>query len=168
LTALGSFQAAETLLKRLNEVVAGVDIPADRIKGELFFQNLYKSARAKPAAGEPPLGDRLKQIVSDFPDFLKKPQNRIQFSYYALASGDVDLADKFNSSVEASAPVDEQFGAYEVILKSFIAVRRSKFSESVALARDGLDRIRVFHRLAENESSSVYPHSALKSGSFLV
>jgi hypothetical protein len=106
--------------KRLNDVVARVDVAPDNVKGELFFQNLYKSARGKPETGEKPLGDRLKQIVSDFPDFLKVPQNRIQFSYYALSSGDVDLADKFNSSVEASAPVDEQFSAYEVILRSFI------------------------------------------------
>jgi CHAT domain-containing protein len=157
LTALGSFEASETLLKRLNDVVAGVDIAADSVKGELFAQNLYKSARAKPAAGGPAVGDRLKQIVLEFPDFLKQPQNRIQFSYYALVSGDVDLADKFNSSVEASAPLDEQFAAYEVILKSFIAARRSKFAESVALARDGLDRIRLFHRLVENESSRRLP-----------
>jgi CHAT domain-containing protein len=157
LTALGSFQAAETLLKRLNDIVVGVDVVVDGVKGELFFQNLYKSARSKPGAGEAPVGDHLKQIVLDSPDFLKAPQNRIQFSYYALVSGDVDLAEKFNSSVEASAPVDEQFAAYEVILKSFIAARRSQFAESVALARDGLDRIRLFHRRVENESSRRLP-----------
>jgi CHAT domain-containing protein len=157
LTSLGSFQTAEVLLKRLNDVTAGVDIPPNSLKAELFFQNFYKTARTKPAAGEPPVGDGLKKVVSDSPHFLEDPQNRIQFSYYALISGDLDLAEKFNSSVVASAPLDDQFAAYEVILRSFIAARRGQFVESIALVRDGLDRIRKFHRLAENESSRRLP-----------
>jgi CHAT domain-containing protein len=157
LTALGSFSVADVLLKRLDDITASVDISPNSVKAELFFQSLYKAARAKPEKEANPVGDRLRQINSDFPHFLEQPQNRIQFSYYALISGDVDLADKFNSSVKESAPLDPQFAAYEVILKSFIAARRGQFADSVMLARDGLDRIRLFHRLAENESSRRLP-----------
>jgi CHAT domain-containing protein len=157
LTSLGNFQVADILLKRLNDIATGIDIVPNSVREELFFQNLYQSARSKPADGKEPVGDRLKKIVSDFPDFLKQPKNRIQFSYYALSAGDLDLADQFNSSIEASAPTDVQFAAYEVILRSFIAARRSQFSESVELVRNGLDLIRKFHQLAENESSRHLP-----------
>ncbi|WP_038973288.1 CHAT domain-containing protein [Bradyrhizobium genomosp. III] len=157
LTALGSFQSAEFLLTRLNDVVAGVDVAADSVKAELFFQGLYKAARVKPGAGEIVVGERLRQIASDFPEFLKRPQNRVQFAYYALLSGDVDLAEKYISPVEGSEPLDQQFAAYDVFLKSFIAAHRGRFDESVTLARSGLDLIQRFHRLAEIESSRRLP-----------
>src|SRR5262249_15265216 len=148
--------------------VAGVDIVANSVREEIFFQELYQLARAPhPATGPNPIIDRLKQIVSQYPDFLKLPRNRVVFSYFALFAGDIDLADQFNSAVEMSAPLDEQFAAYEIVLKSFIAARRNKFDESITLARKALERIRIFHQRFENESSSRLPAISLEERTIL-
>ena len=168
LTALGNFPAAENVLKILKDNVAGVDVVANSVREEMFFQDLYQLARAPaPGAGQNPVVDRLKQIVSQYPDFLKLPRNRIVFSYFALLTNNIGLADEFNSAVKNSAPLDEQFAAYEIILKSFIAARRDKFDESITLAHEALERVRIFHQRFENQSSSRLPAISLEERTML-
>src|SRR5262249_5915274 len=98
-TAIGYFPAADTTLKLLHESATGVDILATTVREQLSFQDLYQNART--AAGRMSITDRLKQIVSDHPDFLKQPRNRVIFAYFALLAGDVELADQFNSAIQA-------------------------------------------------------------------
>jgi CHAT domain-containing protein len=168
LTALGNFQGAENVLKILKDNVASLDVVANSVREELFFQDLYQLARSPPPTnGSNPLVDRLKQVVSQYPDFLKLPRNRIVFSYFALVAGDVDLSNEYNSAVEKSAPLDEQFAAYEIIIKSFIAAHHSKFDDSIALVREALDHVRIFHRRFENESSSRLPAISLEERTIL-
>lgn len=162
LSGLGNFPGVDNVLKILNENVASVDVVANSVREGLFHDNLYQLARVsglKPAssADEKPIVGRLKQITADFPSFSKTPSAGIAFSYYALVAGELDLAEQFISAIDPNAPLDDQDAAYELLLKSFIAARRSRFDESIALARDGLGRIALFHRLAENESSSRLP-----------
>jgi CHAT domain-containing protein len=157
LTALGNFSAAEFEYKILRDNMASADIIANSVREEEFFQGLYQLARTSTPNGNNPIVERLKTIVSQYPDFLKQPRDRIVFSYFALYAGDVDLADKFITAVENTAPLNEQFSAYESIIKSFIAARRGKYDESIAMVSDALDRIRLFHKQFENESSSRLP-----------
>ncbi len=150
LTALGYFQpSSENVLTILNDLVAAVDVPPDTVKGELFFQNLYKAARVPPADAEHPIAKQLRTIALSFPDYLKQPQPRIH--------GELDLADEFISAANGTDPMDDQFASYDLLLRSFIAARRNKFGESISLAQQGLERIRAFHRLAESESSARLP-----------
>ena len=97
--------------------------------------------------------ERLKQIATSDPDVLKQHRNRIVFSYFALVTGDVDLAEQFNTAPQISEPVDPQLGSYEIILKSFIAARRNKFDDSISLSQDALDKIRLFQRRFEVASN---------------
>ena len=158
LSSLGNFSEADRVLKVLKDNVANVDVVANSVREEMFFQELYQLARTPLASTGPnPLIVRLKDVVSKFPDFLKQPRNRIVFSYFSLVAGDVDLADEYNSPVENSASLDDEFSAYEIIIKSFIAADRGKIDQSVAFAREALDRIRIFHRRFENESASRLP-----------
>ncbi len=160
LSGLGNFQGVDNLLKLLNDNIAGIDIVANSIREGLFHDNLYQLARelgAKSSTETKPIIARLKSIIAEHPDALKIPSNRVAFSFYALIAGELDLGDQFISAIEASAPRDAQDAAYETFLRSFIAARRSNISESIALASEGLDKIRIFHGLAEKESSSRLP-----------
>ena len=51
LTEVGDFQAAEIAYKALSDNVAAVDIVAASVKEELFFQELYRLARAASTDG---------------------------------------------------------------------------------------------------------------------
>ena len=158
LTDVGDFQAADTTYNALKDIAATFDVVAASVRETLFFQELYQLARAHSRTGQGPITERLKQTAASYPDFIREPRSRVVFSFFALLAGDVDLADRFISAGDASTPSsDAENAAYEVILKSFIAARRDKSEQSVALARDGLDRIRLFHQRFENESSARLP-----------
>jgi hypothetical protein len=158
LTSLGYWAPSENGLKLLNDLVAGVDIPPEAVKGDLFFQNLYETARNHRVDTEQPqqpLRKRLEDAAT--PGFLKQPQNRIQFAYYALLAGEIDLAEKFISTTIESYPVDDQYAGYDLLLRSVIAARRGTYEVSISLAEQGLEHIASFHRVAESESSIRLP-----------
>lgn len=157
LIALGLFQAADVMLRRLNSIVADVDIVADSVKKELFIQNLYSAARGHVVPGERPIADRLEQIVRDFPDFSRQPENRIRFTYFALLSGNIGLAEQIYAAGTAVSPADLQFAAYDVLLKAFFRAYRGQVAESIELLRDGLGRISQFHQITEVDSSRHLP-----------
>jgi CHAT domain-containing protein len=157
LESAGNFKAADALHNVLNESAPAVDVPATSIREQLFFLDLYKDARAPSEHKKASIPDRLKQVVADYPDFLKQSRNRIVFSYLALLAGNVEVAEQFISSSQGGEPLDAKFAAYEVGLRSFIAARHGKFSESIALSREALEKVLVFHQRFENESSSRLP-----------
>jgi CHAT domain-containing protein len=154
LTARGNFQAADQVLSALRESVSSVDIVAASVREGLFLQDLYQAARAS-ATGEPSITDRLKQVVSSNPNILKQARTRIIFSYFALR--DIELAEDFLAKHQEGEPLDAQFSGYEMILRSYIAARRNKFDESIALSRDALEKIGAFHEGFENESATRLP-----------
>jgi hypothetical protein len=146
LTSVGNFQAADVVLKMLNETVATVDIVATSVRQELFFQNLYKNVRTPSADGHAPNTESLKQTILTYPDFVKTPRNRIILTYFALLADDLALAEQLNSTHQADESTDAQFASYDVVLRSFIAARQNKFDESIALSQDAVDKIHLFHQ----------------------
>jgi CHAT domain-containing protein len=157
-TDVGNFAAADLILKSLKENVSAVDIVNDSIRDELFFQELYQLARL-PADHDsaPKILERLKQITSRGPEFLRDHRNCVVFAYFALLGGDIDLAETFISAIQSTDPVDLRFAAYEAGIKSFIAARRNKFEEAIALSREALEKLHGFHKTFENASPNHLP-----------
>ncbi len=154
---IGNFPHAEAIQRRLSESVSSVDVVANSVREELSYQELYQLARMHPHQGESTVTDRLKEIVSNNPDILKQPHNRIISSYLALLGGNFELGERYYSSDTTNAQ-DAQFRAYDIILKSFFsAARHNNFDESITLANEALLAIRQFHEPLENESSSRLP-----------
>ena len=154
---IGNFPHAEAIQKRLSEGVGSVDVVANSVREELSYQELYQLARTPPSQGKSPVTDRLKEIVSNNPDILKQPHNRIISSYLTLLGGNVEQAERYYLS-DTTSPQDPQFRAYDIILKAFFsAARHNNFGESIALANEALSAIHHFHEPFENESSSRLP-----------
>ena len=150
------FPAAELALKDLKGQIAGVDVVADSVRGEVSYQELYQLARETKAGGTAQVIDHLKQFISDYPGYFNSPVNRITLSYLALISGDVDFADNFISAIPLGSP-NPLVSAYLPWLKSLIAARRNNFVESMALAQQGLNKIQAYHQMFENETSIQLP-----------
>jgi hypothetical protein len=117
LTALGYFQpSAENVLKILNDLVVTVDIPPDAVKGELYFQNLYKTARVPRTDAEHPIVKQLKTIAATFPDYLKQPhlfggvKDCLQGTKHILLATDPDFFSvPWNALLTASPPSSHPF-----------------------------------------------------------
>ena len=152
LSAVGNFPAV--VLNQLNEEVSQVDVVAPSVRSELAYQNLYRASRDASQEGR---AAYLKQVSSNDPDLLKQPRNLIIFSYFALLTGDIGLSEEFISDLPSDTPLDQQLAAYELILKSYIAARRSSFDISIALAQEALEKIRLFHDRFEEEGSERLP-----------
>lgn len=157
LSDAGYFSAVDAVYKQLNENVATVDVVAPSVRTQLFFQNIYQISRTPSQEGYLPNAEVIKRIALVDPNFLKSWRNRIIFSYFALLAGDVDLAAQFNSDPPPNEPPDQQLASYEVILKSFIAARSNNFEDSIALSREAVDKILLFHQRFENETSERLP-----------
>jgi hypothetical protein len=166
-TTIGNFTAADFLFKLLRENVAAVDLVAPSIKEELFYQDLYQLARSSSSNGNTTIKERLNELVSNYPDFSTQTRQRVIFSYFALVSGNVDLADQLLNSAEPSKASGDQYAAYEIILHSLIAARRNNFSESIALSGEALERLTLFHNSFENESASRLPAISLEERAVL-
>jgi CHAT domain len=157
LSDIGNFPRVDLVYKDLSENVAAVDVVAPSVRSQLWFQGLYQAARASSADARASTSARLKQVAATYPDFIKQPRNRIIMSYFALLAGDLELADRFNSEPLASERLDTQLASYAMILNSFIAARRNKFADSIALLPDALNKPRLFHQRLEDESSDRLP-----------
>src|SRR5262245_9119980 len=157
LTEFGDLQYAAAMYEILRDIAATVDIVALSVRETLYFHELYQLARTHAVTGQGPIRQRLKEIAASHPDFAKEPRSRVVFSFFALLADDVELADSLISAGDGSSPAGAQDAAHEVILRSFIAARRDKSKESITLASEALERIRVFHRRFENESSNFLP-----------
>lgn len=152
---IGNFPHADAIQKQLSESVSSVDVVAKSVHDELFFQELYQLARTPPINGHSQVTDRLQQIISSNPDFLKNPHSRIISSYLAVLGGNFELGERYFLS-DNTIPQDEQYRSYDVILKSFfLATRHDNRSESIALANQALAAIREAYKPLENESQSV-------------
>jgi CHAT domain-containing protein len=154
---VGNIQGLNGLLKILHDMIAATDIAPPSAKGTIFYQDLYQLARSFSSDGKEQLKKRLEEVVSAYPDFSKQLRNRVILAYFALLSDNVDLADQI---LPAAAPITgepQQYQAYMITLRSLIAARRDHFSDSLALARDAMDKIRLFHDNYENESASHLP-----------
>jgi hypothetical protein len=74
-----------------------------------------------------------------------------------MLAGDVELADQFNSATQATEPIDPQFAAYEIILKSYIAARHNDVADSATLGQEGLNKIALYLRGFEGDSPNHSP-----------
>jgi CHAT domain-containing protein len=154
---IGNFATADAIQKRLSESVSSVDVVAKSVHDELFFQELYQLARTPPINGHSQVTERLQQIISSNPDFLKNPHSRIISSYLAVLGGNFELGEKYFLS-DSTIPQDEQYRSYDIILKSFfLAARHENRAESIALANQALAAIREAYKPLENESGSRLP-----------
>ena len=99
----------------------GVDIIAPSITETLLLQDLYQAARSLPQAGPSPVIERLKRLTADNPDFLKSPEFRVAFSYFALLGGDFQLADEYAGALQPEQSEDPQIRAYDLLLQSLTA-----------------------------------------------
>jgi hypothetical protein len=70
---------------------------------------------------------------------------------------DTDLAKQFSESPSNKQPTDAMSLAYDSALNSAIAALQGKFVESAAMSEDAIDKMVVFHRQFENETSSRLP-----------
>ena len=154
-SALGNFAGADHLLQVLHEIAGKVDVLPDSVRRQIFFQELYANARSTLTGKSASVIERLKEIDISYPDFLKSPNNRVIFSYFALFTGDLDAAEKYLS--DRGGTPDIQISSYERILRSLIAARREQFNTSIELVRQALDGIRTFHHQFVRESADRLP-----------
>jgi CHAT domain-containing protein len=145
-----NLETARLLHENLKANVTETDIVAGGVREQLFYQDLYDASTRPPADGQPSVSFRLEQLVRQFPDWVKRAEPRIAFSYFALLEGDVDLADKFVTAAVTES-LTPQFAAYQIILKSYIAARREQFDASYDLLDAALGKITLAYRSFANE-----------------
>jgi CHAT domain-containing protein len=151
-----NLQVADVVYQNLKNNAAAVDVVANDVRAQLFYQDLYRAAAKPSANGEPPISARLEQIAAQYPDWIKQTEPRIVFSYFALLADDADLAEKFVTiaSTDTLAP---QFSGYQSLLKSYIAARRDQFDASYELVETALEKITLFYQSFADESASRLP-----------
>jgi CHAT domain-containing protein len=154
---VGSFALADRFYKTLDDDVAKVDLVAPSVRAELLFQGLYQLARSKSPNEQVNLKTRLAQILDGHSDLLKPPLYRLIFMYFALLSGDVNLAERFEAEPIAQDQSEFKIGAYKDALDSFIAARKGQFERSISLLEDAQSKIEKFHRQFEQETADRLP-----------
>jgi CHAT domain-containing protein len=158
--SVGNFVATEKIYKVMKENTEGVDIVAPSVRAQMFYQDIYGLAlKAKPE-GNPELSDRLKKLASDFPDWIKQPDTRITLSYFSLLAGDLDQAEQYTSGTGKIE--NTRIGAYDQIIQSYIAARRTDFAKSIELLSGALTKITAYHHEFANESPSKLPTISLE------
>jgi hypothetical protein len=133
-----------------------VDVISPSVRAQLFYQDLYHAAAASPIEVDPAVAMRLKEIADRAPDWIKKAEARITFSYFSLLAGDIDLAEKFTINTSGEV-LTTQFEAYELILRSYIAARRDQFDRSAEMLDTALEPIKRFHHQFASESAGQLP-----------
>jgi hypothetical protein len=88
LTTVGAYAVADKTLADLKDALRSIDVVSPSVMETVLNQDLYQAARAIPGSGKNPVIGRLKKLTADNPDFLKSPDYRIAFSYFALLGGD--------------------------------------------------------------------------------
>jgi hypothetical protein len=101
--------------------------------------------------------ERLKKLTADYPDFLKSPEFRVAFSYFALLSGDFQLADQYARASQPEQSENPQIRSYDLLLQSLAAAGQKDFQRSLRLAREGVERLHLFLREFEPLSSNWSP-----------
>jgi hypothetical protein len=132
LTTVGAYAVADRTLAALKESVKGVDILAPSITATLLNQDLYQVARSVPDNGQSPVIERLKKLTSDYPDFLKSPEFRIAFAYFALLGGNFQLADEYAQASPTGQSQNPQIRAYDLLLQSLAAAGQKDFPKIAA------------------------------------
>jgi hypothetical protein len=154
---VGNFALADRFYKTLNDDVAKVDLVAPSVRAELLFQELYQLARSKSPNEQANLKPRLAQMLDGHSDLLKPPLYRLIFMYFALLSGDVSLAERFEVEPIAQDEGDSRTGGYKDALDSLIAARKGQFDLSISLLAEAHLRIQKFHRQFEQETADRLP-----------
>jgi CHAT domain-containing protein len=153
----GDFEPAENIHKTLKDDVSTVDLVGESIRQQLFYQELYGEALKSPPSGNPAFAKRLKQISEEFEKFVKQPYNAIVFCYFAMAAGDVDLAEKFLTAAEGDPPTP-QLEAYELTLRASIAAFRNQIDKASELTQRALTKFDKFHYAYAKESATRFPN----------
>ncbi len=159
---IGNFQATDIVYKNLKENAASVDYVAGSVRGQLFYQEFYGPAINSPAAGDPALIARIKQTSIQFPDFFKKTETRITFSYFAALAGDLDLAEQLATLRPSDDVITPQFSAYKTILDAFFAARQNSFDRSFTLVSEALEKIEAYHETLATESAVRLPSISIE------
>jgi CHAT domain-containing protein len=167
LTATGKFQASDRLTRVLRQNADAVDIIPPTIERLLTYQEIYRLAREQSGNGRAVAIDRLKHESSAFPAFASTPRSRIFFCFLAAIAGDLSAAKEFLGNLSASYDLDVELSAYVTILQSYIAAGENRFSESIALARAGVDKARASHERFSSESPSRPPAISVEERSIL-
>jgi CHAT domain-containing protein len=158
----GNFQGTDLVYKNLKDNTASVDVVASSVRSQLFYQDLYGPAINSPASGDPALISRLNEISVQFPDYFKKSETRITFSYFAILAGNIQLAEQFATLPASDDALTSEFSAYKIILDAFFAARRNDFGGSIALVTKALESIEAFHQTFATESASRLPSISIE------
>jgi CHAT domain-containing protein len=146
LTTIGAYAATDRTLADLKEAIKGVDILAPSITEALLLQDLYQLARSVPEIGQSVV-ERLKKLMSDYPNLLQSPDYRFIFAYFALLGGNSQLADEYAQTSQTGQSENPQIRAYDLLLQSMAAGGQKDFPRSLRLAREGVEQLRlVLHR----------------------
>ena len=154
---IAKFSAADDLYGRLHDDVGRVDFVPPSVRGELFFQGLYRLARSKSESDRDTLQRQLVEIVDSRSDLLKYPLYRMILMYFAILCNDVDLAERVESSTVNQVPGNLQTDAYKDALDSFIAARRGSFDRSISLVDKSRLKIEAYHDQFEAETVDQLP-----------
>jgi CHAT domain-containing protein len=154
--SVGNLVAAGNIYKVLKENAEGVDFVAPSVRTQLFYQDLYGDAANSSADGNPALAERLKKIAADYPDWIKQPSVRVTFSYFSLLAGDLDLAEKYATGPQGET-LTVQYSAYELVIRSYLAIRRNDLDSSYPLLDAGLTKINDYHHEFASEFSARLP-----------
>ena len=120
-------------------------------------QDLYQVARAIPKNGPSPVIERLKKLTADNPNFLKSPDFRIAFSYFALLGGDFHLADEYAQAPQTEPSENRIIRTYDLLLQSLAAAGQKDYTRSQRLAHEGIEQVHLYLRGFEPLSSNWSP-----------
>lgn len=157
LTAVGAYAVADKTLADLKDAVKGIDLVPPSIRAIVLNQDLYQAARAIPENGQNPIIERLKNLTKGNPDFLKAPEFRIAFSYFALLGGDFRLADEYAQASQTDQSENRIIQTYDLLLQSLAAAGQKDYTRSQGLAREGVEQLHLYLRGFEPLSSNWSP-----------
>ncbi len=171
LTAVGLYTVADRTLADLKDAVKGIDIVPPSITAIILNQELYQVARAVPEKGQNPVIERLKKLTKDNPVFLKAPEFRIAFSYFALLAGDFRLADRYAQGSQADQSENRIIRTYDLLLQSLAAAGQKDYTRSQGLAHEGIEQLHLylhgFEPLSSNWSPTLRSEERLVLGAIL-
>jgi CHAT domain-containing protein/tetratricopeptide (TPR) repeat protein len=160
LSEIGDFAAAWPLYNRLKDNASGADLVAPSVQNILFVDKLYQLSLSDHAEAE----HQLRQLIDAHSPLLTEPINRVIFAFFAIISGDVELAEHFDLSSEKS---DVMTAGYQDILDSYIAARRDKFDTALPLLRAGIEQLLKYQRRFETETAGRSPAFTLEERGIL-